>query len=266
MYARVKNIMCLFACPLTHPLSSSEIFDSIQQNQSHYEKQILKKSLETFVGDKFKKPKFQNSKPVSLVHQSQQKQRADAEYYQLFHAQLEKKMQALYGIYMNAFAGGKLGSSEKGIVVIGSSELRTPLMESNFGHLDETREGCVFVPNHWDLLKNDLMILGAIHAHKVFILQYSTKTNAVEDDERAQFWDPTQNAPKTLAREVLMLLAAGYKVWPYKDEDKLGRVFVCTDPEKASAFTLKKANQSVSAIDKKARDLPEELRRSYYSV
>lgn len=251
-------------CTKTQPLLAAELQETILQNQSLCEKDILKKDFQTFVSEKFRKPRSACAKPSNPVHESKKKQAAEIEYRELFRKRVEQEFSTLYAIYKNAYAGGNLASTEKGIVIIGSNELRNPQILSNFGKLDETTAGCIFAPSRWNMLKNVLMMLGAIHAHKTFMLQYPAAIKQPED-EMTLFWDEDHNVPKTLAGEVVMLLSAGYQLYPYQAEEKLGKIFVCTHPDIASAFTLEKAYKVISSLSRTAKVLPDILKGSYKS-
>lgn len=246
-------MISISTCPPL-PLPSTDLFNIILQNQTNYEAEILKKTFENFIHEKFRKPISYSTKPNIPGYESKKLMTAKIEYNELFRKQLETEMPDLYAIYINAYFGGTLGSSENGIVVIGTGELRNPQILANFGSLNETSDGCIFAPDHWSLLKNDLMILGAVQAHKAFLLQYPTETSepSVED---ALFWNETKRSPTTLAREVLMIHAAGYQKLSYKEEQKLGKVFVCADPKTANAFNLEKANLAICDLAKKSKFL-----------
>lgn len=148
---------------------------------------------------------------------------------------LESDLPKLWRVYQNGLTSGFLEPNDQPpILLLGTKELReSKNLKTNFKVLSDenNHRGCIF-GGKWSVLKNDLVILSAIHAHKVVMLSLPGGFNA------NCLWNSEKRTPSMLCREISILYAAGYRRLSYSHENQLGYVLTSRNPEIADTFTL----------------------------
>lgn len=157
---------------------------------------------------------------------------------------LQRDSEALWTLYQNGLKSGLLESTDQpNLLILGPKQLRVSQeFTRNFGVLNDQngRTGCIF-GGKWSLLRNDLMVLSAVHAHKAvmfFLPQGLTQTQLKKD-----------NQPTILCREISILLAAGYQRVKNPYESLVGYTLTQTDSAKANAFNLNDLINSCQSIN-----------------
>ena len=170
-------------------------------------------------------------------------------------SRLAEELPKLWNIYHNGLRSGFLEAEDQPpILLLGTKELRTSSkLVHNFKLLSENNHtGCIFGGN-WSVLRNDLVILSAIHAHKVVMLFLPQGFTA------NCLWNSEKSSPSMLCREISILYAAGYRRLSYSYENQLGYILTSTNPEKANVFTLNDVTQCCANIN------PELLENLFFS-
>lgn len=241
--------------------------ENIQQAEPYFAPILigtLESKIKSYLG---KKGKLKNG-VAGVVQRNAFKDRYSKEYNQEVRSQLPR----LYKIYQNSLHGGDLSQNspcESNLKILGSEDIRDKHIavteQNNFGILNDSSQGCILNTNNWNLLVNDVVILGAIHSlqdfavwslrwgdldlgngvigHGAVPMTDSDGWPTIDDDI---LWDAKENRPRVAGRELLMLHAAGYEL---VDDQNLGMYFVNTDPQKVSDLTLTKICEVASKAD-----------------
>ncbi len=206
---------------------------------------------ETLVGSSFEK--FRNRKFQKKANLRQdQLERAQKSYQLLAQKSFEEQRIMLETLYSNAAGCRAYGPEELDFFVIGrNASLANIHTQCNFGVLSDEagRAGAVFAPKKWSVLKNDVMLIGAIHAGKdCMIIQEDMQKFAISD-----FVNEKTGMPTIFAREVAILKAAGY----IPVCTPAGTALICQNPQRAGAFTFEDAYEAgaVEKVDSLARFL-----------
>lgn len=152
-----------------------------------------------------------------------------------------------------------------GFKVLGNETLRDDkLALSNFGRLQSPRSsprsspvfnedeqnigGAILSDTTWNVLKNDSVILGAIHAcQNVYIPHDKETLCSLPDNELYK-----SSHMRILTREIVQLSESGYEIIEHKNGKSLGTVLVCKNFEKAKNSTLANLWFSVKELNSAA--------------
>jgi hypothetical protein len=228
-------------------LSSASSAAVSQQIAPLYPKDLVGKTFDEYLVKKYKYQQGRNLRPDQL-------KKAQQEYRGLLQKALDQQKDALDRLYQNAFSGGAFGSECEGFLVLGSKGLRdSPDELRNLLPLTDAphENGAVFAPRKWSVLKNDMMLLGAIHAQKpcmIFCRHANPQGNGDSMVNVSDVWDEEHDKPRIFGRELAILQAAGYAPLSHSFQQSLGIVLVCANPEKASRFTLEDVCKAADAI------------------
>jgi hypothetical protein len=105
------------------------------------------------------------------------------------------------------------------------------IMRENLGTLHEDspdQVGSILDSKTWSLLANDAWLLGSIHAE--------TEFHFASPLTRANLWDDKRNRLTVTGREVIGIVAHGYRV--RRPNPRLEAVAVCADPAAARSASL----------------------------
>jgi hypothetical protein len=102
--------------------------------------------------------------------------------------------------------------------------------------------GSIIVDTDWTLLGNDAFILGGIHSGKEFHIGLP----GMPQEENLWSKDPAYPGPRVLARELLMLVEAGYKIHDFGNGN--GVVFYKPESVDTSKVTLQSCRAALKDI------------------
>ncbi len=232
--------------------------------KSDLQQQILeaREGLRSIIVPQATFQKFLGSKGVLKKGAAGEKQRISYEKWanQKYIDQVDSQILDLYSVYLNSFQGGKLESNEGALKILGCEDIRDKSKAKhelqNFEMFNEVSSGCILNSKKWNLLVNDVAILGAIHAQQDFGI-WSQRYNI--DDQTLQsmqakngepsidddiLWDAKENRPRATGRELIMLREAGYK--RLLNHPELGVYFVNVDSKLAISLTIDKVCEAAS--------------------
>lgn len=167
-------------------------------------------------------------------------------------------IEAAYRIYRNAAGGTKLlafdgGTEDFGVTIVGRLARRATdgkwvpadesfpsideIMRENLGVMDETAGGSggILDTEHWSLLANDAWLMGGIHAQTEFHFASPLRWE--------NLWDETSGRMTVTAREVIGIVAFGYRI----QTTALEPVGVCADAARARSASLPAYQAAVRA-------------------
>lgn len=128
--------------------------------------------------------------------------------------------------------------------------MNIPQKDRQFKEVVKTHltQGAVLNDSNWWLYRNDLFMLGAIHARKEFHI--ASKRGVEPRDD--QLWDKENGYSRVLGRELVMLEMAGYK--RVQGPSKLGIVFTPPREGTVAPLTLTQCRQRFAEL-KSAADI-----------
>ncbi|MBS0620074.1 MAG: hypothetical protein JSS61_01265 [Verrucomicrobia bacterium] len=119
------------------------------------------------------------------------------------------KIQEQAKIILERFSEPSAENSSEIVIIGGEGKepLKDKLLCKNFGKFNMEESGSLFAMAPWSIPINDLFILACIEAKKEFHIQYGSFAEIPDK----QLWHPTKHHLRGFARELVMLLSAGYQ-------------------------------------------------------
>lgn len=210
-----------------------DLQNAVEENIKDYEAEFRTRTFEIELSRSIKKSphKSQGLLLEKLIQTTRLKFMNDMK------LKLKDEFPKIWEVYQNGLRSGFLEANDEQppILLLGTKQLRLSSdLVRNFKLLnhEQSKTGCIFSGTSWSILKNDLVILSAIHTRKVvmFFLPEGFTINCL--------WNSERSTPSMLCREITILLAAGYRRLSYSHENQLGYVLTSRSREIANAFAL----------------------------